>query len=38
MLEEEEAKEQQDFYEESAALDNAVAELKSYLDSNSEEN
>ena len=38
MLEEEEAKEQQDFYEESAALDNAVAELKSYLDSNSAEN
>ena len=38
MLEEEEAQNKQDFYDESAALDNAVTELKSYLDNNSEEN
>ena len=34
MLQEEEIQEQQQFFEESSGLDNAITELKNYLDSN----
>ena len=37
MLEQEQLQEQQQFLEESSALDNAVNELKNYLDNNQEE-